>query len=243
MKKTILASLITSLFVVSSCSSSVEPLTPDMLQSPEVSALAASTITLSMDKSEPSSPRKATPSKLKNRAEGNTKKETVLPKITFQKVLAKNASASITDKVSSTLFAMNAAKSHEEGAKIALKTLEELKAKDVYIARLTFAAANSATEWVDVYRVSALGFSKILADMPETQENACMLTKELMSTCRGYESAAKTGYAMLEVISTTSNTKVKNYVLSLYAKAQATASFEIAYRLMLQSLDELKTIN
>ena len=244
MKKTILASLITSLFVISSCSSSVEPLTPDMnLQNPEVSALAASVITLSMDKSEPSSPRKATPSKLKNRAEGNTKKEVVIPKITFQKVVAKNASASITDKVSATLFAMNAAKSHEEGYKIAIKTLEELKAKDIYIAKLTLAAANAATEWTDIYRVSALGFSKILADMPETQENACSLTKELMSTCRTFESAAKAGYAMLEVISTTSNTKVKSYVLSLYAKAQATPSFESAYRLILPSLDELKTIN
>ena len=149
MKKLILSSLITSLFVISSCSSSVEPLTPDMLQSPEISALASSTITLSMDKSDPSSPRKATPSKLKNRAEGNTKKEVVAPKITFQKVVAKNASASITDKVSAALFAMNASKSHEEGAKIALKTLEELKAKDVYIARLTLAAALSATEWTD----------------------------------------------------------------------------------------------
>lgn len=243
MKKFGLSILITSVLVTSACSTNIDSLPLDVsLQNSEVSALSTTKIKFSMDKSEPSLTKKTSSSKLKNKLPGNTKKEAILPNITFTAPKTKNTfgEQSVTDLISQTLFAMNLAKSDEIGSKIGMEALEKLKVKDIYYSKLTYAAASAATDWKDSYRIIAVGFSKILEQVPTTQENACGIAINLMNVCIGPESAAKAGFSLLEVISTTDNVNLKNFILSTYAKAQGASTYEHSYKQILSDLAQLR---
>ena len=137
---------------------------------------------------------------------------------------------------------MDSSKTWDSGAKIGYQALQDLSAKDVYVAKLGYTSARAATTWEDAYRILALSLSNIANDVPNSPAEACNLTLKSMAATKTWDSGAKVGYAALEFIGTTDNADVRNFVKLIYNSAKAARTWEDAHKTIANGLTEMKNM-
>lgn len=236
---------------LTACGTQTNDLSQQLAQDTTVQAQSVKTITLSMDKKETTAVKKAeanlkevkvkeTAAKKDNGAQKSVKDVAVK----FSAPSGKNdiASQNYAMVARYSLQSMNQATTYQSGYQIGIQALSSMASQGVYIARVTWSAANATKDWQNGYKAVAAALNHIASEKENSAYNTCQLVITMMNSANTYEDAYHEGFAALQVIGTTDNYAVKNITDLALRQAQSATSWADGFNTLKNALNSLSAI-
>lgn len=234
---------ISGLIVVSAltgCGSQTVLDTNVLLEQTPVEAAAFGSKTLSMNKDDSKEIKNST-LKINEKKESLNKKTAEKLVIKFS-VPSKNAldERDIANISRFTLNSMNQAGTWSEGYKIGVQALGSMASQGVYVARVSYAAAEATKDWQNGYKVVAAALNHIASGQPNDPRATCNLSLNMMAAANTWSDGYRVGYAAMQVIAQTDNQSVRYITDLALRQAGGTSDWQDGFNVLRNAFVQLR---